>query len=173
MVNLSNVCHSQFIGHQGRPGDTWHVDEMFVTINGDRHYLWRAVDQGRAVLDILVQKRRDQLAATRFFRKLLKGLLYVPRLLVTDQLGSYRAARREVLASVAHWQDRRLNNRAEVSHQPTRQRERQMRGFKSPEQAQRVLLAHGPINGLFRCGRPLMRAAYYRVFREWAFVTWR
>src|SRR5262245_34009102 len=100
---------------QGRLGDRWHLDEMFVMINGERHYLWRAVDQDGDVLDILVQKHRDQCAAKRFFRKLLKGLLYVPRLLVTDQLGSYGVARREVLPSVAHWHDRRLNNRAEVS----------------------------------------------------------
>ena len=92
--------------------------------------------------------------------------------LLTDKLGSYGAAHRELLPSVVHRQDRRLNNRAEVSHQPTRQRERQMRCFKSPGQAQRFLSAHGPINNLFRCGRHLMRAVHYRVFREQAFVTW-
>jgi len=158
---------------RGRLGDTWHLDEMFVSIRGQRHYLWRAVDQDGQVLDILVQKRRDQRAAKCFFRKLLKGLHYVPRLLITDRLGSYGAARREVLPSVAHWRDRHLNNRAEVSHQPTRQRERQMRRFKSPGQAQRFLAAHGPINNLFRCGRHLMRIAHYRMFRDQAFVTWR
>ncbi len=157
----------------GCPGDTWYLDEVFVTIRGERHYLWRAVDQDGQVLDILVQKHRDQRAAKRFFRKLLKGLHYVPRLLVTDQLGSDRGARQELLPSVVHRQDRRLNNRAEVSHQPTRQRECQMRRFQSPGQAQRFLSAHGPINNLFRCGRHLMRAAQYRVFREQAFVTWR
>src|SRR5262247_1264094 len=115
-----------------RPGDTWHLDEVFLIIRGERHYLWRAVDQDGEVLDILVQRRRNQCAAKRFFRKLLKGLHYVPRLIVTDQLGSYGAARRELLPSVAHRQDRRLKNRAEVSHQPTRQRERQMKRFKSP-----------------------------------------
>src|SRR5215510_14428588 len=158
---------------QGRPGDTWYLDEVFVTIRGKCHYLWRAVDQDGVVLDILVQKRRDQHAAKRFFRKLLKGLHYVPRLLVTDQLGSYGVARRELLPSVAHRQDRRLKNRAEVSHQPTRQRERQMKRFKSPRQAQRFLSAHGSLNNLFRCGRHRMRAAHYRVFRKQAFVTWR
>jgi putative transposase len=125
------------------------------------------------VLDILVQKRRDQRAAKRFFRKLVKGLHYVPRLIVTEQLGSYGAARRELLPSVAHWQDRRLNNRAEVSHQPIRQRERRMRRFKSPGQAQRFLSAHGPINNLFRWGRHLLSAPHYRMLREQAFVTWR
>ena len=97
----------------------------------------------------------------------------MPRLIVTDRPGSYGAARRELLPSVVHRQDRRLNNRAEVSYQPTRQRERQMRRFKSPRHAQRFLSVHGPINDLFRCGRHLMRAAHYRGFREQAFVTWR
>jgi putative transposase len=125
------------------------------------------------VLDILVQKSWDQQAAKRFFRKLLKGLLYVPRLIVTDRLGSYGAAHRELLPSVAHCQDRRSNNRAEVSHHPSRQRERQLRRFKSPGQAQRFLSTPGPSNNLFRCGRHLMRAVHYRVLRDRAFVTWR
>src|SRR5215831_19657382 len=108
---------------QGRLGDTWHLDGVFVSIQGKRYYLWRAVDQDGDVLDILVQQHRDQHAAGRFFRKLLKGLRYAPRLLVTDCLGSYGVARRELLPGVGHWQDHRRNNRAEVSHQPTRHRE--------------------------------------------------
>jgi putative transposase len=98
---------------RGRPGDKWHLDEVFITINGQRHYLWRAVDQHGNVLDILVTSRRDTRAAMRFFRKLLKGLEYVPRVLVTDKLGSYAAARRQVLRSVEHRQSKYLNNRAE------------------------------------------------------------
>src|SRR5262245_5254395 len=105
---------------------------MPVTIAGARHYLWRAVDQEGEVLDVLVQKRRDTRTAKRLFRQLLKGLHYVPRRLVTDKLGSYRAAHRELLPSVSHCHDKRANNRAEVSHQPTRQQEHQMRRFKSP-----------------------------------------
>ncbi|MDJ0888674.1 MAG: IS6 family transposase [Desulfobacterales bacterium] len=116
---------------QGRPGDTWFLDEVFISIGGKRHYLWRAVDQDGDVLDILVQKRRDKRAAKRFFKKLLKGLRHAPRKIVTDKLKSYGAARKELLPTVIHEQGRRMNNRAEVSHQPTRQRERQMRGFKS------------------------------------------
>src|ERR1051325_1162375 len=85
---------------QGRVGDTWHLDEVFVSINGERHYLWRAVDQDGEVLDILVQKRRNKAAALRFLRKLLKGLQYLPHKLVTDKLASYGAARRELLSSV-------------------------------------------------------------------------
>ena len=84
-----------------RPGDKWHLDEVFIKINGKTHYLWRAVDQHGTVLDILVTSRRDTKAATRFFRKLLTVLEYVPRVLVTDKLGSYQAARRRVARSVA------------------------------------------------------------------------
>jgi len=113
-----------------------------VTIGGERHYLWRAVHQDGDVLDILIQKHRDKRAAKRFFRKLLKGLRYAPRRIVTDKLGSYGAARKEILPDVIHDQGKRMNNRAEISHQPTRQRERQMRRFKSPGQAQRFLSAH-------------------------------
>jgi putative transposase len=119
------------------PGDKWHLDEVFLTINGRRQYLWRAVDQDGNVLDILVQSRRNALAAKRFFRQLLKGLQYVPRVLVTDKLGSYAVAHRAVMPSVEHRQSRYLNNRAENSHQSTRVRERVMKRFASPGQAQR------------------------------------
>jgi putative transposase len=118
-----------------RPGDTWHLDEVFLTINGERHYLWRAVDQDGHVLDILVQRRRNKAAAKKFFRKLLKGLRYVPRVIITDKLKSYGAAKQDMLPSVEHRQHRYLNNRAENSHQPTRRREWRMQGFKSPGHA--------------------------------------
>ena len=120
---------------QPRPGDTWHLDEVFLTINGRRHYLWRAVDQDGNVLDILVQPRRDAKAAKRFFRKLLKKQCACPRVLVTDKLRSYQAAHRAVMPSVEHRQSRYLNNRAENSHQPTRQRERAMKRFSHPARA--------------------------------------
>jgi putative transposase len=109
-----------------RPGDKWHLDEVFLAINGARQYLWRAVDQDGNVLDILVHPRCDKKAAKKFFRKLLKGCQYVPRVIVTDQLKTYGAARRAVLPSVEHRQHRYLNNRAENSHEPTRQREWRM-----------------------------------------------
>jgi putative transposase len=104
-----------------RPGDKWHLDEVFLPINGERKYLWRAMDQDGNVLDILVQRRRDKHAAKTFFRKLLEGLTYVPRVMITDQLKSYGAAKREILLGVEHRQHSYLNNRAENSHQPTRQ----------------------------------------------------
>jgi putative transposase len=156
-----------------RPGDKWHLDEVFVSINGVRQYLWRAVDQDGNVLDILVQRRRDTRAAAKFLRKLLKGLAYVPRVLITDKLPSYGAAKRDVLPSVEHRQHKRLNNRAENSHQPTRERERRMRRFKSPGHAPRFLAAYGPIASHFRPRRHRLTAVAYRETRDQRFATWR
>jgi putative transposase len=119
-----------------RPGDKWHMDEVFIRIQGVQHYLWRAVDQDGVVLDILVQARRDGQAAKRFFKRLLTGLQYEPRVIVTDKLLSYGVAQRQLLPGVEHRQSRYLNNRAENSHRPTRRRERQMQRFKSSRQAQ-------------------------------------
>src|SRR6266478_6041712 len=102
-----------------QPGDKWHLDEVFLAIRGERHHLWRAVDQDGNVLDILVQRRRDKHAAKKFFRKLLKGLTYVPRVIITEKLKSYGAAKREILPVVAHRQSRSLNNRCEHAHRPT------------------------------------------------------
>jgi putative transposase len=135
---------------RARPGDKWYLDEMFIKVNSKTHYLWRAVDQHGAVLDILVTSRRDTKAAMRFFRKLLKGLQYMPRVLVTDKLGSYAVAQRRVLRSVEHRQSKYLNNRAEVSHQPTRARERAIKKFSSPGSAQRFLAAFSGISPHFR-----------------------
>ena len=103
---------------RAQPGDKWHLDEVFLTINGERHYLWRAVDQDDNVLDILVQSRRNKHAAKKFFRKLLKGLQYVPRVIITDKLKSYGAAKREILPGVEHRQSCYLNNRCEHSPLP-------------------------------------------------------
>ncbi len=152
------------------------VDEVFIRIKGKPYYLWRAVDQDGDVLDILVQPRRNAKAAKRFFRKLLKGSGYSPRIIVTDKLKSYSAAHRELGIGAEHETGRYRNNRAENSHQPTRQKERQMRGFKSVQQAQRLLWAQGPIGDLFRHDRHLMSARSYRElwakgFEEWKIVT--
>ncbi len=155
-----------------RPGDTWHLDEVFLRINGEQHYLWRAVDQHGVVLDILVQNCRNAAAAKRFFKRLLRGLQYKPRRLITDGLRSYGVAKRAVLPEVRHRTSRYLNNRAENSHRPTRRRERQMQRFKSPFQAQRFLSAHGIIYGHFRPRRHLMAASGYRRSRASAFRIW-
>jgi putative transposase len=156
-----------------RPGDKWHLDEVFIRIRGKLHYLWRAVDQHGTVLDILVQSRRSAKAAKHFFKKLLKGLQYVPRVIVTDKLRSYGAAKRKILPGVEHRQSRYLNNRAEVSHQPTRRRERQMQRFKSARHAQRFLSSHGQIHNLFQLRRYLLSANDHRAARDRAFQTWR
>jgi putative transposase len=167
---------NQLRHHRPRPGDKWHLDEACLTIRGERHDLWRAVDQDGNVLDILVQRRRDKKAAKKFFRKLLKGLTYVPRVLITDKLKSYGAAKREMLPGVEYRQHRYLNNRAENSHQPTRQREWRMQGFMSPGHAQRFLAAYGPIAQHFRPRRHLLSASAYRQemrnrVESWAEIT--
>jgi putative transposase len=157
---------------QGRLGDTWHIDEVFVSIQGERHYLWRAVDQDGDTLDILVQRRRNKHAAVRFFRRLLKGQGREPRWMMTDKLKSYDAAHRAVMPTVEHINHVYANNRAEVSHQPTRQQEYHMRGFASSTQAQRFLTLHGLTQNLFRLGRHLMQAVNYRLLRTQAFQVW-
>ena len=169
---FGRVYARQLRRRRGRMGDTWHLDEVFVTIQGRQQYLWRAVDEDGDVLDILVQSHRNRRAAVRFFRKLLKTQGRIPRRLITDQLRSYAAACRTVMPSVVHVTDQYANNRAEVSHQPTRQRERQMRRFKSAAHVQRFASVHGVVQNLFRVGRHLLRSRHHRVLRKRAFVEW-
>lgn len=146
-----------------RCGDQWHRDEVFLPFRGERHDLWRAVDQDGNVLDILVQSRRNTKAAKRFVRNLLKELQYVPRVIITDKLRSYGAAKREILPGVEHRQHKGLNNRAENAHQPTRLREKNMRLFNSAKQAQRFLSAFGPITGHVQPRRHCLCAKEYRA----------
>ncbi|MFC5957303.1 IS6 family transposase [Streptomyces pratens] len=157
---------------RSRPGDTWHLDEVFVKINGEQTYLWRAVDQDGNVLDILLQNRRDKAAARRFFRSLMQKTRTVPRVIVTDKLRSYGAAHREVMPSVEHRSHKGLNNQAENSHQPTRQRERAMKGFRSVGGAQRFLATFSGISPHFRPRRHLMTAAHYRTEMTTRFAIW-
>jgi putative transposase len=157
---------------RARTGDKWHLDEVFLKINGVTHYLWRAVDQNGVVLDILVQPKRDRFAAMRFFRKLLRVTARKPRVIITDKLRSYGAAKRVVMPGVAHRQHRYLNNRAENSHQPTRERERRMRRFKSARQAQRFVEVHGIVASHFRPRRHLLPARDYRDLRSKRFRVW-
>jgi putative transposase len=125
---------------QGRLGDIWHVDEVFITIRGQHHCLWRDVDQDGAV---------------------------------AAQLRSYPAAHREVFPSVTHRTGQYENNRAELSHQHTREQERQMRRFKSAAQVQRFLSVHGPIHNLFRVARHHLKAIDHRLLRERALTEWK
>ena len=158
---------------RGRLGDRWHLDEMFIPINGTQQYVRRAVDQDGEMLDILVQSRRNKRAAKKFFRWLLKGMGYVPRLIITDKLRSYEAAKAEVMPSVEHRRDKGLNNRAENAHQSSRERERRMRGFKSPGHAPRFLSAFGVITSFFRPGRHLLAAGNYCEIMRKRFTEWR
>ncbi|GGJ61883.1 IS6 family transposase [Streptomyces brasiliensis] len=155
------------------PGDKWHLDEVFIKINGRLHYLWRAVDQDGNVLDILVQPRRDTQAAVRFFRRLPKDLEYTPRVVVTDKPRSYGAAHRQVMPGGEHRTSKYLNNRAENSHQPTRQRERAMKRFTSPGHAQRFLSAFSGISSHFRPRRHRITAPGYRTEMNQRFTTWK
>ena len=133
------LAYARRLRHRrGRQGDTWYLDELFVRIQERQQYLWRAVDEDGDVLDILVQSRRNRRAAKRFFRKLMKRQRREPRRLITDKLRSYSAAHRTVMPSVIHSTRQYENNRAEVSHQPIRQREHQMRRFKSAAHLQRL-----------------------------------
>src|SRR5215213_2842108 len=153
------------------PGDKWHLDEVVIGIAGRKHWLWRAVDQHGVVLDILVQSRRNAKAAERLLRKLLKKQGMAPRVMITDKLASYAAAKKAVMPGVEHRQHKGLNNRAENSHQPTRRRERIMKRFKSAGQAQRFLSVHDQVASLFR--RPAQTsAADQRRSRARAFTAW-
>src|SRR5215217_1529422 len=153
-------------------GHKWLLDEVCLMIAGQKHWLWRAVDQDGVVLDLVVQRRRDKRAAKRLLRKLLKRQTRVPRVMITDKLASYNAAEADVMPSVEHRRHKGLNNRAENSHQPTRRRERQMKGFTSAGQAQRCLSAHDQINNLFPLRRDHITARQYRAARTQAFQTW-
>ncbi|MGF6920622.1 IS6 family transposase [Paraburkholderia sp. 40] len=152
-------------------GDKWHLDEAVVTIHGRKHWLWRAVDQHGAVLDVLVQSRRDKAAAKRLMRKLLRRH-GCPRVIVTDKLRSYAAANNELGLNVEHRQHKGLNNRAENSHQPTRVREKVMRRFKSARHLQRFTSVHAQVSNLFMHCRYNANAQQKRQARKHAFKAW-
>ncbi len=157
--------------HRGY-GDTFFIDEVFVKINGNQHYLWRAVDQDGEVVDVFLQAKRDGAAAKRFFKRLLRSHGGEPRKIVTDKLRSYGVAHRELIPETIHSTKQYENNRAEQSHEATRVRERGMRKFKSVKQAQRFLGAHAAVSNLSNLGRHLVRAQHYRDLRVSAFTEW-
>ncbi len=158
--------------HQGY-GDTFFIDEVFVKIQGKQHYLWRAVNQDGDVVDVFLQRRRDGRAAKRFFKRLLRASGSEPRRVVTDKLRSYGVAHRELIPDTIHDTSQYANNRAELSHQPIRIRERGMRRFKLAPQAQRLLSMHAAVYNLFNLGRHLISAKHYRFFRQRAFASWK
>ena len=155
-----------------------------ITIAGHKHWLRRAVDQQGFVLDALVQTRRNTRAARRLLRKLLKKQGRAPRVMITDKLRSYSAAKRNITPGVEHRQHKGLNkgpqqpglnNRAENSHQPTRRRERIMKGFRSQRHVQQFLSTHDQIANVFSCPPPAsaatIRSARTQAFTHWAKVT--
>ena len=157
--------------HKGY-GDTFFIDEVFIKIQGRQHYLWRAVDQDGDVVDVFLQRRGDGKSAVRFFKRLLRVSGGEPRRIVTDKLRSCGVAHRELIPDTIHDTSQYANNRAELSHQPTRVRERGMRRFKSTHQAQRFLSTHAAVYNHFNLGRQLISAKHYRVFRQGAFASW-
>jgi putative transposase len=158
--------------HQGY-GDTFFIDEVFLKIKGEQHYLWRAVDQDGEVVDVFLQKKRDGKVAKRFFKRLLKKHKGEPRKIVTDKLRSYGVAHRKLIPESIHDTEKYANNRAELSHQPTRVRERVMRRFKSVKQAQRFLSTHAAVYNLFNLGRHMISAETYRYFRLRSLASWK
>jgi putative transposase len=156
-----------------RPGDKGHVDEVQLKLQGKQHWLWRAVDQEGVVLDILVQARRNQEAAEAFFRRVVGGHGYHPRVVITDKLASDPPAVRRVLPGVEHRRHKGLNNRAESSHRPVRRRERVLQRFKSLEHAQQFLSPFGRITDHFRPRRHLLPAPEYHQLLQTRFASWR
>jgi putative transposase len=155
-----------------RPDTTWHLDEVFLKIDGKQVYLWRAVDAEGEVLDVLIQKRRNKHAALKLMRKLLKKYGFIPERIITDDLRSYGAAARDLAIKKHHERGRWRNNRAENSHQPIQRRGRTMQGFKSRGSAQRFLSTHAAIYNTFNVQRHLTSASTHRAFRASAMNAW-
>ena len=156
-----------------KPHTTWHLDEVYLKIDGRMVYLWRAVDAEGEVLDVLIQSKRNKHAALKLMRKLLKKYAFVPERLVTDDLRSYSAAVRELGIERRHERGRWKNNIAENSHQPTRRRERKMQRFKSPGSAQKFLSTHAVVYNIFNVQRHLISVQTHRTLRAAAMTTWR
>jgi transposase-like protein len=155
-----------------RPTSQWHLDEMAVTIAGERFWLWRAVDSEGEMLDLLVQRKRDKASALKLMRKLLKKQGFAPKVIVTDKLRSYGAAKVQLGLSGRHEQSLRKNNRAENSHQPVRRRERKMQRFKSPGSAQIFLSVHAAVYNTFNIQRHLITRRTMRRLRQGAHDFW-
>ncbi|WP_457094201.1 IS6 family transposase [Microvirga sp. P5_D2] len=153
--------------------DIWHLDEVVVTIAGQKHWLWRAVDQDGYVLDEIVQTRRNTTAAKRLLKRLLRKQGGPPRRLITDKLGSYAAAHPQIMPAVEHRSHKGLNNRAENSHLPLRRRERAMQGFRSPRGLQRFVSVFSAVGNLFVPPRSRRSALATHLHRLKAMAAWK
>lgn len=153
--------------------DIWHLDEVVVIIAGKKHWLWRAVDQDGYILDEIVQTRRDTQAARRLLRRLLKKQGCPPRRMITDKLGSYAAARRQIMPAIEHRAHKGLNNRAENSHLPLRKRERALQGFRSPGGLQRFIAIFSAFRNLFVPSRSRRSAFTTHLHRLCAMAHWK
>ena len=153
--------------------DVWHLDELVVMIAGKKHWLWRAVDQDGYVLDEIVQRRRDTNAAKRLLVRLLKKQGRAPKRMITDKLGSYAAAKREIMPAIEHRSHKGLNNRAENSHVPLRKREHMMQGFRSPGGLQRFAANFSALRNLFVPSRHKRSAFQTHLHRLNAMAEWR
>lgn len=155
-----------------KPSSTWHIDEVFLRIGGKQMYLWRAVDDEGEVLDILLQSKRDKRAATKFLRKAIKRTMSVPQTIVSDKWRPTAAAIRDEVPTAAHLRGKRLNNRAENSHQPTRRRERKQQRFKSAKSAQCFLSIFSAFYNHFNIQRHLISRTTMKRFRSAAVNSW-
>jgi putative transposase len=155
------------------PRDVWHLDEVVVTISGQQHWLWRAVDQVGYVLEEIVQTRRTTKAAKRLLTRLLKKQGCPPKRMITDKLGSYAAARRQVMPEVEHRSHKGLNNRAENSHLPFRRRERVMQGFRSPRSLQQFVIVFSAVRNLFVPSSSNRSAPATRLHRLDGMAEWK
>src|SRR5215218_2837638 len=153
--------------------DIWHLDEVVVTIAGQKHWLWRAVDQDGYVLDEVLQTRRNTMAAKRLLKRLLRKQGCPPRRMITDKLGSYAAARRLIMPAVEPRSHKGLNNRAENSHVPLRKRERMMQGFRSVGGLQRFTSVFSAGRNLFVPPRPSQSALATHLHRLQAMAAWK
>ncbi len=167
------IIAAQLRKRRPKPRATWHLDEVYLKIDGRMAYLWRAVDAEGEVLDVLVQSKRNKHAALKLMRKLLKKYAFVPKRLVTDDLRSYGAAARALGLERLHERGRWKNTRVENSHQPTRRRKRKMQRFKSARSAQKFLSTHAAVYNIFNVQRHLISAQSHRVLRAAAMTTWR
>ncbi|MHC2483120.1 IS6 family transposase [Rhizobium leguminosarum bv. viciae] len=153
--------------------DIWHLDEVVISIGGQKHWLWRAVDQDGYVLDEIVQTRRDTKAAKRLLVRLLKKQGLSPKRIVTDKLRSYGAAKRDVMPGVEHRSHKGLNNRAENSHVPLRKRERMMQGFRSVGGLQRFISVFSAVRNLFVAPHQRHSALATHIHRIRAMAQWK